>query len=283
MAKVIILNGALAGGHIYYPTAGETTAHLTGSIYDNSGRGEPRVYPFIVWNGREAAPGKGLADQFAKFPKGKMLSIIGEMETYQGKVFHNGQIVVDPATGQQIKMPKSRIRIVEFQLHSDSKSQIRNEIEAWNQFVASNPGQPIPFSFNMRPPQWDIEGSQDAQIWTQIRQWRQAQVYQGGDTYGYAKVNSAGPGTLLPRGNAAAGTGIVSPGATTVAAPGATVTPSATAAPGTTTVPSATYVVPGAGNAATVQPAQPMPTQPAQPSAPATGVVPSTMPAGFGM
>jgi hypothetical protein len=277
MSNLVIISGVLAGGCTYYPANGKNPAHIIGTIFDND-RTDSIALPFTAWNGNSASPGKGRADIIAKMAKGAHVTIEGTLDVYDGRIFKNGNPLMD-ANGQALTDRKMRIRVRSIKFHRDSNQQILDEITAWNNHVQTHGTMP-PFSFTMRPGAWNIPGTQDEQIWRQIRDWRAAQIYQGGDVYGYAKIGAVtGTAVAAPTGNA-----VYQPGQV----PTAPQVPGATATPQVPTAPQIPVNQPTPATPATPQvPTGQVPTAPTAPQVPAAPAAPSTgvvNPApGFGM
>lgn len=190
--------GLVLGG-IYYPKhitkEGKTVnAHWEGQFFvnelgytDNEGVfHEPNNMPIRItaWNGKQAADGKGLADVFAKCVSvGKELSAALRMDYYMKRLFINNVAQTDH-TGQPIKVPAYGWLIKsDLQWGADSANVIAQEIANWT-------GQA---NFSSRPPQWNVQGTADNEAWKEVVKRRMATLYQGGSTYGYARV-------LLPEG-----------------------------------------------------------------------------------
>lgn len=180
-------------GGVYVPAhtiGGETrSARWEGSFYHNIPGQEGRpdqdvVVKITAWNGRNAKPGKGLADMCAKWiAMGKEICCEVDLVSYKSRVFVDGHPVLN-AAGQAHMEPKLgfRMRPGTLQFGRDGQKALSMEIQKWNQ----QPGQQ---SFFARPPQWNVAGTQDQITWSQgILPWRSAQAYTGDDTFGCAKV-----------------------------------------------------------------------------------------------
>lgn len=180
-------------GGIYVPahtSNGEArSARWEGSFYHNiPGRdGRPDqdvVVKITAWNGRNAKPGKGLADMCAKWiSMGKEICCEVDIVSYKSRIFVDGQPVINSA-GVAHMEPKLgfRMRPGTLQFGRDGQKALAMEIQKWNQQVGQQ-------SFFARPPQWNVVGTQDQITWSQgILPWRSAQVYTGGNTFGCAKV-----------------------------------------------------------------------------------------------
>ena len=150
---------------------------------------EPKndVVQIVAWNGRNSAPGKGLADMFAKIASvGKEFSCDLRLNTYQKRLFVNNQPIAD-AQGQPVTYLATDF-IVDGKLiwGADAAAIVAQEIANWASY---------PFaSFFSRPPLWDKIGQADNETWkTYINPARMQAIYTEGPAYGYARV-------LLPEG-----------------------------------------------------------------------------------
>ena len=150
---------------------------------------EPKndVVQIVAWNGRNSAPGKGLADMFAKIASvGKEFSCDLRLNTYQKRLFVNNQPIAD-AQGQPVTYLATDF-IVDGKLiwGADAAAIVAQEIANWASY---------PFaSFFSRPPLWDKVGQADNETWkTYINPARMQAIYTEGPAYGYARV-------LLPEG-----------------------------------------------------------------------------------
>ena len=150
---------------------------------------EPKndVVQIVAWNGRNSAPGKGLADMFAKIVSvGKEFSCDLRLNTYQKRLFVNNQPIAD-AQGQPVTYLATDF-IVDGKLiwGADAAAIVAQEIANWASY---------PFaSFFSRPPLWDKVGQADNETWkTYINPARMQAIYTEGPAYGYARV-------LLPEG-----------------------------------------------------------------------------------
>ncbi len=144
---------------------------------------EPANIPLRItaWNSRTAAPGKGLADIFAKCVSvGKEFSASLRLRSFLKRhyvdrvpqVDHKGNPTMVPSYGWAIKS--------DLNWGSDSAATIRKEIGNYQ----TNPQS----GFNRRPPSWNDEGTAANDAWKKIVQERMAVIYQGEPTYGYARV-----------------------------------------------------------------------------------------------
>ena len=128
--------------------------------------GEPRKewFTLVAW-------GK-LADTCARTCfVGKELAITGRPNHYTGTLFMNRQPMVGP-DGQPIKIMKVSYVIDQITFGADSQRHIDDEIAR-----------------GIRPPQWNVKNTQDAQIWQQICRQRLNEVWDGkSETFGAARV-----------------------------------------------------------------------------------------------
>lgn len=192
-------DGNVYGG-IYYPehfkNGNQVSARWEGNVAingrdwtDETGQrreGRRTYLRLVVWNSKNAAPGKGLADIFAKYVSpGKELSCEVEPESFDKRIFVNGQPILD-AQGQPITTNAIVFRVTgKLELGDDSSKQIAAEVGRWN---------PTAMDIYMRPPQWNVQGTQDNQTWKQIVATKSAMAYDGqSKVFGYARV-------LLPEG-----------------------------------------------------------------------------------
>lgn len=173
------------------------SARWEGSFYHQlparEGQEEKSVIIRVTgWNGRNASPGKGLADHLAKYVSaGKAICCELDVVQYMSRIFVDNQPVVNSA-GQVHLEPKLgfRMRPGSLQFGNDSAKQVDLEIQNWNR----NPGV---VGFTARPPQWNVAGTQDNLVWTtSILPARSAASYTGGNTYGYALVGSIPQGAV---------------------------------------------------------------------------------------
>lgn len=145
---------------------------------------KPVILRVTAWNSRNAPAGKGLADRCAKYiSAGKQICCELEITQFMSRVFIDNQPAANNA-GQLHLEPKIGFRMKGGTLlfGNDAAKQVDLEIQNWMR----NPGV---VGFTARPPQWNVAGSQDSLTWTTaILPHRKNAVYNGGDTYGYAKV-----------------------------------------------------------------------------------------------
>jgi hypothetical protein len=182
-------------GGIYYPAHSkngrtvsarwEGNIALNGKPYTNAAgekvESKPVYMRLVVWNGKNSAAGKGLADTFAKCVSvGKEISCNVRMESFDKRLFVNGQPMLkqdgSAVTYQAINM------VFEDKLifGDDSGKVVAAEIARWN-------GQP---TFDSRPQFWNIQGHADQQAWaTHVVPARMASTWDGqSDRYGYARI-----------------------------------------------------------------------------------------------
>lgn len=192
-------------GGIYYPAhtkngknvsaRWEGNVALNGKPFFNANgekvEGRTTFMRLVVWNGKNAAAGKGLADTFAKCVSvGKEISCNVRIESFDKRIFINGQPIVNPATGN-VLTTQSHNFIFEDKLvfGDDSNKVIAGEITRWNGSA----------TFDSRPKFWNTVGHADQIAWSQtIVPARMASTYKGGDVYGYARV-------IIPEGVQLAG------------------------------------------------------------------------------
>lgn len=182
-------------GGIYYPAHSKNgkpvSARWEGNIAMNgkgytdsngqSQEGETTFIKLVVWNGKNAQAGKGLADTFAKcISVGKELGANCRLRSYQKRMFHNGQPLCDPQGN--VIMIDSICLVFKDDLvfGDDSNKVILDETSRYD----GNP------SFGSRPPMWNVLGNPDQVKWAkEIVPARMAVVWDGqADRYGYARV-----------------------------------------------------------------------------------------------
>jgi len=149
--------------------------------------GKSEVIRLVVWNSKNAKPGKGRADHFAKIISvGKELTAECEINTFPKRIFLNNQPVVNPATNQPLEYQAVTFRVSgEVNYGDDAENTLKREIAAYN-------GQP---NFGSRPAHWNVIGHVDNTAWKEVvLPARMASVYNGtAASYGYARV-------MLPEG-----------------------------------------------------------------------------------
>ncbi len=138
-------------------------------------KGRSDIIRVVAWNGKDAQPGRGLADLMAKaITPGKELSGVLDMRTYSRKIYlKNGQMVVE-ADGTPLEisgMVKFYINRGQFLFGADSEKMISAEI-----------------ADGMRPPEWNQPSHPNYLTWQQMVTERNAEVWQGRPSYGYAQV-----------------------------------------------------------------------------------------------
>jgi hypothetical protein len=186
----------IAHGGIYYPAhtknGKSVSARWEGNFIangkawtdaaGNQQEGRRNVIRLVVWNSKNSAPGKGMADVFAKYVSvGKEISCQADIETFMKRVFENGQPLVSPTTGQPIEINATVYRVSgNLIFGEDSAKHVAAEIAGWQ-------GQLIPFG--VRPAMWNVTGHADNEAWKQIIQLRASSMWDGqSGTYGYARV-----------------------------------------------------------------------------------------------
>jgi len=164
--------------------------------------GKSETIRIVVWNSPNAAPGKGLADVFAKcISVGKEISCALDINTFDKRLFVNGQPVTDPQ-GNALTYPAVNFKVVgDVVFGADSDSTVQSEIAAYN-------GQA---NFCSRPQFWNVQSHADNTAWKTIVQQRMAAVCDPNKpSYGYARivipegaqlVNAAAP-AQIPTGTA---------------------------------------------------------------------------------
>lgn len=140
----------------------------------------------VAWNGKNSAPGKGLADLMAKtISVGKEFSCDLRMKGFQ-KRFRVNNVPLAGPDGQVLMYDSFSFEVTgKLILGADSDSTVNNEILAWASY-------PHP-SFFTRPAGWNQKGTADAELWKNIVAQRMASTYNGEQAYGYARV-------VLPEG-----------------------------------------------------------------------------------
>lgn len=135
-----------------------------------------------AWNGRNAAPGKGLADIFAKIVGcGKEFSAALRLSQYNKRLIIDNVPMAHPTTGMPITYPGYNFAIKDDLLWgADSANLIAQEIANWPNYPHA--------SFFTRPPFWNVAGHADQLKWQEIIAARMAVVYDGSGFYGYARV-----------------------------------------------------------------------------------------------
>lgn len=189
--------GAQYGG-VYYPAHSKNgkavSARWEGnfalnsrSYIDSQGEtqeGKRTFMRMVVWNSKNAASGKGLADVFAKcISVGKELSCNYKIESFDKRMFVDGQPLLD-AAGNAVTYPAINFRIDDNVIFGDdSERVVAAEIGMYQ-------GQANFFS---RPQFWNVAGHADNVAWKSIVAARMGCVWDGGPVYGYAR-------TIIPEG-----------------------------------------------------------------------------------
>lgn len=187
-------------GGTYYPAGvdkngKEVPARWEGGVYINRGsysdaqgnrvERQPDIARLVLWNGRNIREqGKGLADIAAKcLSPGKELSCLGNLHSYMGRVFIDGQ-PRQKADGSIALTQKHSITVIPgtMNLGADADKLLAFEYQNFQR----NPQQ---FSFWSRPLNWQT-GQQDHQTWLAMSNARMSTTFQGGDIFGYAIVGN---------------------------------------------------------------------------------------------
>jgi len=140
-------------------------AQLKFRAFVNHPRGKKAsdIFDFTAW-------GK-LADSLAKsLMKGKELHCECEPESYYGKVRNDKKEYIMNSDGTALTVLKTGFRITKPRLSDSTQKQIDAEIAS-----------------GYRPANWNDNGA-GAADWKAIRETALAKPYDGGDTFGYAKV-----------------------------------------------------------------------------------------------
>lgn len=257
-------------GGTYYPAGkdrngNDIPARFECSVYINRGsyvnnqgqrvERQPDIIRIVLWNGRNLREaGKGLADIAAKcLAPGKELSLLGNLHSYQGRVFIDGN-TINKSDGSVATMLKHSITVIPgtMNLGADAEKQLEFEY----QYYERNPQQ---FSFWSRPRDWQTQQSPGHGVWKQFSATRMATSYQGGDVFGYAIVRQtnqavappmadttglaaaySGGATNLPAGAPAMGAPAINPG-TVNTATGMPTLPAGAPAMGTPVAPAPAY------------------------------------------
>jgi hypothetical protein len=185
-------------GGVYYPAHSKNgkpvSARWEGnfalnnrSYTDSQGQvqeGKRTFMRMVVWNSKNAASGKGLADVFAKcISVGKELSCNYKIESFDKRLFVDGQPLLDKA-GNAITYPAINFRVDDNVIFGDDSERVVSaEINAFQGQV----------NFFSRPQFWNVAGHADNVAWKQIVTARMASVWDGGGVYGYAR-------TIVPEG-----------------------------------------------------------------------------------
>jgi len=146
-----------------------------------------KVVRLTAWNGRNAQPGKGLADLMARcISPGKSLSAACELNPYEANVRDRVTgVVMQYSDGSPVTTPRMGFTVIggKFEFGNDSSKAEITEVQS---FDPANPNMDI---FFRRPPQWDQAGTPGQQLWEQIKALRSTQVYTPGNAeYGFARV-----------------------------------------------------------------------------------------------
>jgi len=170
-------------------------------------KGRRDVVQLTGWNTRSSKDGKGLADSLAKYmSEGKEFTCRAHLQTYDSPVKNvDGSVVMksDGSGPLTIRRTGYVIEPGSLMYGDDAQKVIDRETAAFDGSVG----------FHARPVGWDHKdpNHQDRLYWEQIAAWRKAQSFQGGKTYGYAKVGAsaqaAAPAGINPAGLKAAAEG----------------------------------------------------------------------------
>jgi len=172
---------------------------------DKMVEGRRDVVQLTGWNTRSSADGKGLADILAKcVSEGKEFSCRAHLQTYESPVKNVDGSVIMKSDGSGALTIRRTGYVIEpgtLMLGDDADKVIGRETQNFDGSVG----------FHARPQFWNVQGHEHNGLWKQISDWRMAQVFQGGKTYGYAKVGAsaqaAAPAGINPAGLKAAAEG----------------------------------------------------------------------------
>jgi hypothetical protein len=165
--------------------------------------GSSEIIRIVVWNGKNAAPGKGMADIFAKCVSvGKEISCDAKIHAFMKRLFIAGQPVTD-AQGNAYEYPAINFRIDgEVLFGDDADSVVQAEIAAFTGAIC----------FGARPAFWNVQGHADNAQWKTIVAQRMASTFNGTNaSYGYARVLIPEGAQLVMHNPAAAGTAAGNP------------------------------------------------------------------------
>jgi hypothetical protein len=219
-ARFHIYNGVIAGVPTFYPgfikANGEfVSPHLVTPVYinhDNGGYNNPdpnakrkasSLLELTIWGDKACAVGAHW------FTPGKKMNFRGRMESKKLPVKNNvGEVVLQIASG------------VEVDPASGQKFQQGTQIPIYrwrNSFIIEkfHFGEDSAEANRQKPQGWNVEGTQGYQAWQQFiagKKASQAAGYQGGDTFGIAKVGKVNgqlarkdeQGNVVALGNAVA-------------------------------------------------------------------------------
>jgi hypothetical protein len=187
----------LTGGGLYYPSTSKNgkiiPARWEGNFFLNRRgytdqtshekiEGKSELVRIVVWNSKNTKPGKGMADIFSKIISvGKELDVQCEINTFNKRIFINGQPVINPETNLPLEYQATTFRVTgAIGFGADAENTIIKEISTYT----GNP------TFDSRPAYWNVLGHADKVAWdTIICPARMEVVYNGvAPTYGYARV-----------------------------------------------------------------------------------------------
>lgn len=195
-------NPGISYGGNFYPSTNGVSARFEsfvmlnhGSRTDNQGQKVEResdTIKIVAWNGREAAPGKGFADICAKtLSTGKELSFFARIHSYKGRLYNSvGGLITNP-DGTPLLITKTAFTLEagSLRLGDDSQKLIDAEIHAWIERGLSPQTYRGELIWGVRPPQWNVRGTADADMWAHLSKLRMtAQAIPPATTYGYARI-----------------------------------------------------------------------------------------------
>lgn len=188
-------------GGIYYPAhtkngrgvsaRWEGNVALNGKPYtDRQGakqKGKSIFLRLVVWNGKNAPAGKGLADTFAKCVSvGKELSCNVRIESFEKRLFINGQAMLDSQGNAIMHQAINFVFEDKLVFGADSGKVIATEIA---NYVGNS-------TFDSRPQFWNVQDHADQVAWSKTIVPLRMGVTWNGQTerYGYARV-------IIPEGS----------------------------------------------------------------------------------
>ena len=155
------------------------------TYYDTNGvliTPKPIYYNISAWNGKNAVPGRGMADILAKaLSIGKEVKYIRtEIVPYDRRVFDNRQPVVSAETNQPLITVATGYKLLERpEYGNDGATTVANEIKNWIKC----------HNFESRPPGWNIVGSDDVGKWNDVKAARKAAICDpAAHSYGFALI-----------------------------------------------------------------------------------------------
>jgi single-stranded DNA-binding protein len=120
---------------------------------------------------------------------GKKVTVLGKLEFYTSRIMDKttGQFAVN-SQGVPLTTRKISVTGREVEWDDDSQARIDEQIHNYVNRITNDP-------FLIRPPHWNMKGTQDAAVWEEIKKYRNNAIYQPGmATFGFAKVQPLGPG-----------------------------------------------------------------------------------------